>query len=51
MERAQVIKDNNPVLYLSPENLSREGKTLEEYLKTFGEVEKKKYFEYYEDEM
>jgi len=51
MERAQAIMDNNPVLQLSPGDLRREGRTVEEYLEKFGEAEKKKYLEYYEDEV
>ena len=51
MERAQAIMDNNPVLEYSPSDLRREGRTVEEYLEKFGEAEKKKYLEYYEDEV
>jgi len=51
MERAQAIMDNNPVLEYSPGDLRREGRTVEEYLEKFGEAEKKKYLEYYEDEV
>ena len=51
MERAQSIMDNNPVLQLSPGDLRREGRTVEEYLEKFGEAEKKRYLEYYEDEV
>ena len=50
MERARAIMDNNPVLQLSPGDLRREGRTVEEYLEKFGEAEKKRYLEYYEDE-
>ena len=50
LERTQAILDNNPVLQLSPGDLRREGRTVEEYLKIFGETERNKYFEYYEDE-
>ena len=51
LERAQAIMDNNPVLQLSPGDLFRKGQTVEEYLKAFGEDERKKYLEYYEDEV
>jgi len=51
MERVQAIMDNNPVLEYSPGDLRREGRTVEEYLEKFGEAEKKKYLEYYEDEV
>ena len=51
MERAQAMMDNNPVLEYSPGDLRREGRTVEEYLEKFGEAEKKKYLEYYEDEV
>ena len=51
MERAQAIMDNNPVLQLSPGDLRREGRTVEEYLEKFGEAERKRYLEYYEDEL
>lgn len=51
MERARAIMDNNPVLQLSPGDLRREGRTVEEYLEKFGEAEKKRYLEYYEDEV
>ena len=51
MERAQAILDNNPVLEYSPGDLRREGRTVEEYLEAFGEAERKKYLEYYEDEV
>ena len=42
MERAQAILDNNPVLQLSPGDLRREGRTVEEYLEKFGETERKR---------
>ena len=51
LERAQAIMDNNPVLQLSPGDLFRKGQTVEEYLKAFGEDERKKCLEYYEDEV
>ena len=51
MERTQAIMDNNPVLQLSPGDLRREGRTVEEYLKAWKPVEQKKYLEYYEDEV
>ena len=51
MERAQAIMDNNPVLEYSPGDLRREGQTVEEYLVKFGEAERKRYLEYYEDEV
>lgn len=51
MERAQAIMDNNPVLEYSPGDLRREGRTVEEYLEKFGEAEKKRYMEYYENEV
>lgn len=51
LERAQAIMDNNPVLQLSPGDLFRKGQTVEEYLKAFGEDERKKYLEHYEDEV
>lgn len=51
MERARAIMDNNPVLQLSPGDLRREGRTVEEYLEKFGDAEKKRYLEYYEDEV
>ena len=51
MERARAILDNNPVLQLSPGDLRREGRTVEEYLEKFGAAERWKYLEYYEDEV
>ena len=51
MERAQAIMDNNPVLEYSPGDLRRERRTVEEYLEKFGEAERRKYLEYYEDEV
>ena len=51
MERAQAILDNNPVLEYSPGDLRREGRTVEEYLEKYGVAERKRYLEYYEDEV
>ena len=51
MERAQAVLDNNPVLEYSPGDLRREGRTVEEYLEKFSEAERKRYLDYYEDEV
>ena len=51
LERAQAMLDNNPVLALSPGDLSREGKSIEEYLVDFTPSEQEKYREYYEEEL
>lgn len=51
MEQAQTIMDNNPVLQLSPGDLRREGRTVEEYLSRWSEAEQQKYRDYYEDEL
>ena len=48
---AQSILDNNPVLQLSPGDLRREGRTVEEYLDEWGKEEQQKYRDYYEDEL
>ena len=51
MERAQAILNNNPVIQLSPGDLRRAGRTVEEYLKEFSTKEQEFYREYYEDEI
>lgn len=51
IERAQAILDNNPVLQMSPGDLRRERRTVEEYLSRWSEAEQEKYKEYYEDEL
>ena len=51
MERAQAILDNNPVLAMSPGDLKREGRTVEEYLENFKESEREFYKDYYSDEI
>lgn len=51
MERAQAILDNNPVLQLSPGDLRREGRTVDDYLAAFSEAERVRYLDYYEDEI
>ena len=51
IEHAQAIMDDNPVLHLSPGDLRREGKTVEEYLKEYSEKERELYLDYYEDEL
>ena len=50
-ECAQAIMDNNSVLEYSPSDLKREGIALKEYLSKWSEAERKKYLEYYEDEV
>lgn len=51
LKQAQSILDNNPVLQLSPGDLRREGRTVEEYLSRWSEAEQEKYRDYYEDEL
>ena len=48
---AQEILDNNPILQLSPGDLGREGRTVEEYLSSWTLKEQEKYKDYYEDEL
>jgi hypothetical protein len=42
---------NNPVRALSPGDLRREGKSIEEYLADYTPSEQEKYREYYEEEL
>ena len=51
LKQAQSILDNNPILQLSPGDLRREGRTVEEYLSAWSEAEQEKYRDYYEDEL
>jgi hypothetical protein len=51
LKQAQSILDNNPVLQLSPGDLRREGRTVEEYLSRRTLAEQEKYKDYYEDEL
>ena len=49
-EQAQAIMYNNPVLHKSPDDLRKEGLTVEEYLNLFSEEEGNLYRNYYTDE-
>lgn len=51
LKNAQEILDNNPVLAMSPGDLRREGRTVEEYLSKWTLAEQEKYRDYYEDEI
>ena len=51
LRNAQAILDNNPVLAMSPGDLMREGRKVEEYLADYAEPDREKYRDYYEDEL
>lgn len=51
LKKAQEIMDNNPVLEYSPEDLRRMGRTVEDYLSRWPQVDQEKYRDYYEDEL
>ena len=51
LKKAQEIMDNNPVLEYSPGDLRRMGRTVEDYLSRWPQVDQEKYRDYYEDEL
>lgn len=51
LKKAQEILDNNPVLEYSPGDLSRMGRTVEDYLSRWPQADKEKYRDYYQNEL